>query len=209
MDYPEFYTTSGHDYESYEKSHGSRLDYLVEDFNLNQLEGGIADIGCGLGFMYKRLGTEAQKEYVGFDATPLIDPPFKYHQQDLDLPTTYTGQKFKSVFCFETLEHLTNPYQCLVNIKNFLVENGSLFLSIPHESVTHNTIYPSLMYPVENFHEFLRQMAFKIERHAIHNKCFVQHSYKLRNLTWSESRMKWHKEEPKFHNIPPHISVNL
>lgn len=209
MKYDAFYITEGHDYVSYEASHGPRLDFLVKDLALNYTQGRVADIGCGLGFIHRRLSPDVQKRYVGFDATELTEPAFEYHQQDLDQPTTYTGEKFQTALCFETLEHLTNPYQCLVNIKNLLVENGVLHLSIPHEATTHNTIYPALLYPVKNFGEFLAQMAFGIERHVIHDKSFVQHVYTLRNLPWSESRMKWFKDEPKFRNIPPHVAVNL
>jgi 2-polyprenyl-3-methyl-5-hydroxy-6-metoxy-1,4-benzoquinol methylase len=58
MKYSKFYETYGHSYEEYNRSHKDRLDFLVEDLRLNKLENHlIADIGCGLGFIYNRLKT--------------------------------------------------------------------------------------------------------------------------------------------------------
>jgi len=113
------------------------------------------------------------------------------------------------MFCFETIEHLTNPYSCLLEIKKSLKRDGILYLSIPHQNTTHNTIYPGLLYPVENFIKFLSQMAFEIQDFRFHDKCFSQNVFILKNKDWNHSKMLWHKDENKFRNIPPHISVNL
>ena len=61
MKYESFYNTYGYSYDEYEKSHKSRLDFLVEDLDLNSLKNKtIADVGCGLGFIYNRLSQEVQ-----------------------------------------------------------------------------------------------------------------------------------------------------
>ena len=52
-------------------------------------------------------------------------------------------------------------------------------------------------------------MAFEIVDHKIHDKCFYQELFTLRNKNWDRSQMLWHKNEYKFRNIPPHISINL
>ena len=63
MKYSKFYKTHGHSYEEYEKSHKERLDFLIKDLHLNSLEGkNIADVGCGLGFIYNRLNPKIQKK---------------------------------------------------------------------------------------------------------------------------------------------------
>ena len=36
--YNKFYDTYGHSYEEYEKSHKRRLDFLVQDLNINCLK---------------------------------------------------------------------------------------------------------------------------------------------------------------------------
>jgi len=85
MEYQDFYKTHGHTYEEYDKSHGSRLDFLVEDLKLNELTNQrIADIGCGLGFLFNRLNPEIQKNYIGYDGSQIDNPPFEYEQADFD-----------------------------------------------------------------------------------------------------------------------------
>ena len=37
MKYEDFYKTYGHSYDEYERSHKPRLDFLVEDLELNEL----------------------------------------------------------------------------------------------------------------------------------------------------------------------------
>lgn len=210
MKYDTFYETDGHTEQEYERSHGPRLDFLVEDLKLNELHGKlVVDIGCGPGFIYKRLSPEIQTNYVGVDGADIKDTPFTYVKADLDTDFAAVEQMFDVALCFETLEHLTNPYQCLCSIKKLLKPDGVLYLTIPHEWTNHNTIYPGLMYPVENFVEFLQQMAFEIKGHALHDKSFYQEVFTLVNKPWSNSKMKWHRQEDKFRNIPPHVSVNL
>ena len=211
MKYSKFYKTHGHSYEEYEKSHKERLDFLTKDLHLNSLEGKkIADVGCGLGFIYNRLNPKIQKNYKGYDGAAIKNPPFKYKKIDLD---NFINVKencfFDLVLCFETVEHLTNPYNCLLGIKKILKENGIVFLTTPSPETQHNTIYPSLIYPAENFITFLSQLAFEIIDHKKHNKSFCQELFILKNKNWNHSQMLWHKTEDKFRNIPPHISINL
>ena len=211
MEYDSFYNTYGHSYDEYEKSHKQRLDFLVEDLNLSSLAGkNIADIGCGLGFIYNRLPSHIQSNYYGYDGADISNQAFQYQKVDLDnfsMPSKH--RFFDAVLCFETIEHLTNPYNCLLEIKNILKENAVLYLSIPNIKTEHNTIYPGLLYPVSNFIYFLKQMAFEIVDHKIHDKCFYQEVFILKNKQWSQSQMLWHKTEDKFRNIAPHISINL
>lgn len=210
MIYSDFYKTYGHSYEEYENSHKPRLDFLIEDLKLNDLKDKkIADVGCGLGFIYNRLHLDVQKNYYGFDGADFYNTPFNYQKVDLDNFKTDKYNFFDAVFCFETLEHLTNPYNCLLEIKNILKKENLLYLSIPHPRTEHNTIYPGLIYPVENFIKFLEQMAFEMVEYKIHDKSFYQNVFIVKNKDWDQSKMLWHKNEEKFRNIPPHISVNL
>lgn len=211
MEYSKFYKTHGHSYDEYEKSHKERFDFLIEDLNLNSLTNKkIADIGCGLGFIYNRLESEIKNNYHGYDGADLIDQPFNYTKVDLDNFSIPEKHKFFDIaFCFETIEHLTNPYICLLETKNLLKNDGILYLSIPNFKTEHNTIYPGLLYPVNNFMYFLEQLAFEILDHRVHSKCFHQEVFTLKNKEWNHSKMIWHKSEEKFRNIPPHISINL
>jgi 2-polyprenyl-3-methyl-5-hydroxy-6-metoxy-1,4-benzoquinol methylase len=211
MKYSKFYKTHGHSYEEYEKSHKARLDFLIEDLGLASfVDKKIADIGCGLGFIYNRLPSYIQPNYYGYDGADISNQAFQYQKVDLDnfsIPSKY--RFFDVALCFETIEHLTNPYNCLLEIKNILKEDALLYLSIPNIKTEHNTIYPGLLYPVSNFECFLKQMAFEIVDHKIHDKCFYQEVFILKNKQWDQSQMLWRKTEDKFRNIPPHISINL
>lgn len=220
-----FYSLDGHSMQEYERSHKARLDFLVEDLKLDDISNSaIADVGCGYAPIFRRLrkaaAPQANNYFVGFDGddSGLARQVCHYEQADLNQPfeLDYSFwqnrsqiQKFQVVLCFETLEHLTNPYSLLISIKKMLIEDGILYLSIPHEDCTHNTIYPGLLYPVSNFEDFLKQMALEIEDHRIHDKAFKQHVFTLRNKDWSHSKMKWHKPEDKFRNISPQLAVNL
>ena len=194
----------------YENSHKKRLDYLIEDLKLNLLDNKrIADVGCGAGFLYKRLKPEIQKNYTGYDGSNLSGLPFIFNKVDLDNFNVEDNLDYDCVFCFETLEHLTNPYNCMIQIKKMLKEDHLLYLSVPHPSMTHNTIYPGLIYPIENFIQFLNQMAFEVVDHKIHDKSWEQHVFVLKNKNWNFSKMLFHKNEEKFRNIPPHVAVNI
>ena len=210
MEYEDFYKTYGHSYDEYERSHKPRLDFLVEDLKLDELKDkNIADIGCGLGFIYNRLSPEVQNNYYGYDGADFENPPFKYQKVDLDNFSINKNNFFDAVLCFERIEHLTNPYNCLLEIKNILKKDHLLYLTIPESRTEHNTIYPGLIYPIQNFIKFLEQIAFQIVEYKIHDKSFFQNVLILKNKDWNESKMLWPKNEQKFQNIPPHISVNL
>jgi len=201
----------------YEKSHGPRLNFLVEDLKLGELQNSvIGDFGCGYGPIFARMGRGKGNEYFGFDGAAVSEEASKvctYRQTDLNLPFAdkflQECYKLDIGMTFETIEHLTNPYNCLSEMKKVVKENGTIIISIPHEQITHNTIYPGLLYPESNFQEFLRQMALPVMRHAIHDKSFKQNVYVCRNAPWGESQMRWHKNEDKFRNIPPVVAVNL
>ncbi len=209
-----FYKLDGHSIEEYERSHKARLDFLVEDLKLNEIkDSAVGDFGCGYAPIFRRLPkpSESNNYYFGFDGdgSRAAEEFCCYRKVDLNQMIEQGSDLLDVALCFETLEHLSNPYQCLIEIKRILKEEGVLYLSIPHEDCTHNTLYPGLFYPVSNFKEFLGQMAFEIEDHRIHDKCFKQHVFTLRNKPWSFVKMKWVKGEEKFHGKPPHVQVNL
>lgn len=206
---------------TYEESHVARLNFLVEDLKLNEYpkEYKIADFGCGYGTILNRITNIPKCNKIGFDGAIQTEGHhnFIYLRKDLsDYDEYYTRINFSTIdkqcdvgLCFETLEHLTNPYNCIKFIKSVVKPNGIIHISIPHESITHNTIYPGLLYPAKNFIEFLEQMALPIERHVIHDKAFKQEVFTCRNAGWDECKMKWHKNNEKFRNIEPLEAVNL
>lgn len=214
-----FYDTQGHSYKEYEKSHGKRFDFLFRDLELYKLENvKICEFGFGLGHLYSRFNTSNNNVfYVGVDYTEpekIVHLPDKYFQKDLNLP--FADDVLKEIngqvdigFFFESCEHLTNPYNALIEIKKIIKLDGILYLSIPAEDANHPYIYPKLFNPTENFQEFLEQMAFKVEWKRVHRAAFSQVVFKLINKDWSYSKMTVYKTEDKFRNIEPLVYVNL
>lgn len=201
--------------DEYESSHGPRLDFLIKDFNLNEIDNKrIADFGCGYGCLFKRL-EKKNNTFIGFDGYEQDDASkyCEYHVTDLDSKFAdkflKNNQQVDVATCLETMEHVLNPYNALYEMKKILKQDGLLYLSIPHSSITHNTIYPSLIYPPENFKMFLEQMAFEVKDVRIHKEAFVQVVFTLINKDWFHSKMVWPKPDEKFKGVPPHIVVNL
>lgn len=211
------YYFSNHSIEEYEKSHGPRLDFIVKDLNLNQFLKGKWAIDCGgaYGAIARRLSNVVQKTFFVVDSINFERSDnfiWQFERVDLETRDWYEPlipPLYQVGMSFETIEHLTNPYNFLLGLKSIVEENGTIFLSIPEIATTHNVLYPGLFYPSENFDEFLGQMALKIERKVLHNVCFSQWVYTLRNLPWSESKMKFHKGEDKFRGKTPLEQINL
>ena len=159
--------------------------------------------------------TKKNNTFIGFDGyeTSTASKYCNYNVADLDQKFADKFlEKNKQVdvaFCLETTEHLQNPYNMFYEIKKILKLDGLLYVSIPHQAITHNTIYPGLIYPPQNFKIFLEQMAFEVQDVRIHSAAFVQVVFILKNKDWSYSKMVWEKKEEKFKNIPPHLFVNL
>lgn len=198
----------------YEQSHEKRFVHFIQDLSLNSISNSkIADVGCGYGPIFQRLSKDKNNTFIGFDGAEL-NTDFEYRKVDLSYDFfgdeyLKNNEKVDYALCLETLEHLINPYHCLIETKKILKLDGILYLSIPDVSVSHNTIYPTLIYPVDNFIIFLKQLAFEILDVRVHRESFCQQVFTLKNKDWNESKMLWPKNEQKFQNVPPHISVNL
>ena len=220
----------------YDHSHGPRLDALVARYGLDKLRGQrILDVGGGLGFLGKRL--DPSNDYWVIDGAEI--PEGKqlceghWIKQDLDhdhfatpggmehagcciyrnwsieLPT------FDIAFCLETLEHIGNPHHALVEIKKLVKPDGTIYLSIPTETVTHNSPYPTLLWPENpNFRLFLQQMALPITDFYHYTPATVgwpAYTYRCRNAAWTENprRLLFPKDEAKFLGATPLQATNL
>ena len=65
---------------------------------------------------------------------------------DVDFDYEKMQGRYKTVFCFELLEHLYNPLFFLNNIKNMLLPDGIIYLSTPYQR-------PQLLKSIHHFHE--------------------------------------------------------
>ena len=75
----------------------------------------------------------------------------------------FDNEYFDFVICLETLEHLTNPYHALDEIRRVLRAEGHFVCSVPNPRTGHAFIYPGL-FEYANFSRFLSQSGFQILR---------------------------------------------
>ncbi len=201
----------------YDKDHGPRLDNLIERFQINEkfADKDVVDVGGGMGFLGKRL------KQIWYNVIDGADIPHENRLcngvwNTVDLDYDKFSQKvfrpvggFHAAFCLETLEHLTNPYNCLSEIKKIVRENGDVYISIPHVNVWHNYIYPALMWEQKNFEQFLGQMALPVLEYHLWDKGWNAHTWRCQNAAWTDSRMLFSKSEAKFVGKTPVEYVNL
>jgi 2-polyprenyl-3-methyl-5-hydroxy-6-metoxy-1,4-benzoquinol methylase len=202
----------------YEKDHGPRLDAMLTHWGLrDQLVGKrVLDVGGGLGFLGKRL--DCTTDYWVIDGATVSpeDRLCKGEWFTADLDHTQFGsyrdtalcRAFDAAFCLETLEHLTNPYHCLAEMKKLVKEDGDIYISIPHANVWHNYIYPALMVEPNNFAQFLGQMALPVKDYWLWNRGWNAHHFHCKNRPYREKVMLYAKEEAKFINATPVEMVN-
>lgn len=93
-----------------------------------------------------------------------------YHVDVSEEPLPFEDDFFDAVYCYEVLEHLTNPHRLLAEIRRVLKPGARLFFSVPAQEVDmgygvmgHTFVYPGLL-ERPNLERFLMQMYFRIER---------------------------------------------
>lgn len=208
-----FYSKSPDYAATYDQQHGARLDAMIETWNLSSLKGQkVLDVGGGLGFLGKRLDPSNDYWVIDGAETKPEQRVVKGHyiKADLDHDTLETGWvegdgsplRFDVAFILETIEHLGNPHHCLAEIKKLVKIGGEIIISYPTETVWHNVPYCGLLWPRQNFEQFLGQMALDIrafwEFQPKPNGGWPAYHYRCVNRPWSEKRMAFPKTEAKF-----------
>ena len=87
-----------------------------------------------------------------------------------------------------------------------------IYLSIPTETVTHNTPYASLLWPRQNWETFLLQMALPFDDFFVYqpaNRGWPAYCYRCLNRPWREKRLVFPKQEEKFLDCTPLEATNL
>jgi len=196
----------------YNSQHEPRWNFVIRELDLlNRCRDKmVADFGGGEGDFLMKLPTD---KGIVYDGALIVDEASAIHghiKHDLnELMDDRWPQIYDFSFCMETLEHLHSPYNCLCSIKNLTKIGSSVIISIPHQNMLHNTPYPSLFYPSENFDVFLGQMALKIKKKLLFTETWPSWVYELENRPWLESKMLFYKEEDKFRGVTPLEATNL
>lgn len=219
----EFYTKNGEEYiRQYRIDHSPRIKAMIDKYGLKSALSGkrLVDVGGGLGFAGELL--DKSTDYWVIDGAD-IDPAIRvsegnWFKADLDYNRfstyrdTVLGGQFDAAFCLETLEHVGNPHHLLVEIKNLVKPNGHIYISVPTETVWHNTPYPGLLWPPQNFAMFLGQMALPIEDFYIYQPTgpgWPAYQFKCRNAGWEEKKLVFPKDEAKFLPLNPIECTNI
>lgn len=109
---------------------------------------------------------------ISLEFNMFIEPIFN---MDYDMDKLGT-KKYKTILCFEIIEHLRNPYLFLKNIKDILTNDGVLYLSYPSRIKLE---WPDFHYneiPKERFKKWLIEpLGLKIEK-----EMFIRSEKKIR-----------------------------
>ena len=124
--------------EDYEQSHHARLDFLVEDLELDKISNSrVADFGCGYGCTFKRMPKDRDNLYFGWDgyrnkaAAAYCDYRVVNFDNKFADDFLKENEQVDVAFCFETIEHVQNPYNMLYEIKKILDANKKNKVGLP------------------------------------------------------------------------------
>ncbi len=228
-----FYTKDVADYvTSYRLDHQPRLQALVDRYDLRtQLAGKrVLDVGGGLGFLGELL--DPTTEYYVIDGAQIAaeqrlckgtwakaDLDHDAFSWDVNADPVWKGWgggaargTFDAAVLQEVLEHLSNPYHCLAEVKRLVGEGGDVYISLPTETVTHNVVYPSLLWPIGNWELFLGQMALEVVdrwTYQPRDRGWPAYQWRCINRPWSAKRLVFPKAEAKFRDCTPLEATNL
>lgn len=219
----------------YRLDHSPRLVAMLCHFMLTDMKGKrVADVGGGLGFLGECI--DRSNDYWVFDgAETTLESRVckgtwaKVNLQRDDFGTTWsergtqveglsyitwarTTPNFDIAFCCETLEHLSDPYHCLEQIKKMVKPDGDIIISIPDETVWHNVVYCGLLWPRQNFEQFLGQMALPVKEfwhYKPKNRGWPAYHFHCTNASWDKKVMAFPKTEEKFKWATPLEMTNL
>jgi len=144
-----------------------RYQWTVETFLATCSRKRVLEIGCGDGGIIQLL--KGTNEVFGVDASEtgivkLREKGIEGFVLDVSTePLPFSDDTFDVVIILETLEHLTNPYYALMQIRRVLKEGGTLICSVPNPWTGHLYLYPGL-FEFKYFCRFLEQMGFRIQR---------------------------------------------
>lgn len=97
----------------------------------------VVDLGCGDGELISKIANLGPKKAIGIDySSPAIEiAKKKYNALNLNFECSNIddfNEHADIIITNGTLEHLDNPLDTLINIRNKLKKNGLLYITCPH-----------------------------------------------------------------------------
>lgn len=207
-----FYDEEGQNTSEYDESHQHRYQNTIKWLSKFKIENQVVcDMGCGTGFVLKQLsdnntaiGIDGAK-FESCDKITRYQANFDYDRFSEMIPVSDVNH----MLCFETFEHLTNPYNFILECKKMIKPNGYYHITYPTLTIQHNTFYPSLLWPKNNFIQFMEQMAFElVVSMTMPTRFGGVHAFTFRNKSWENIKMKFPKDD-EYKHYPPHVQVNI
>lgn len=170
----------------------------VLGFNKNYF-GNILDIGCGRGFLLKKLKEKAKKgsRFFGLDISSKLCDIAKENNPDAEITRgdaenlPFEDDFFDFVFMTEVLEHLIDYNKSLKEAKRVLKKNGIFIVSVPNRDWLQYDFYDKIrnknLQPVDDYYfrfkeikMFLQNNGFKIVKyHGLDNLFYYGKIHKL------------------------------
>jgi len=136
----------------------------------------VLEIGFGSCDLLKQLAARGNDVY-GIDCgRDLVDNAKQlgfdnvFHVDVSEEAVPFDDDFFDAVYCYEVLEHLTNPHRMFYEIRRVLKPGRHLFFSVPAQEIDmgygiqrHTFVYPGLL-EKPNLERFFMQMYFAIEQ---------------------------------------------
>lgn len=154
----------------------------------------VLEIGFGSGELLRALSERGNEVYgvdVGADIVEQARQAGLENVSLLDVseePLPFEDDFFDAVYCYEVMEHLTNPHRLFTGIARVLKHGRPLFFSVPRQEADmgygmgrHPFVYPGLFIK-EHLERFFMQMYFRIEECFETDGRLTGRSYMLTNM---------------------------
>ncbi len=127
----QFYDKVSLAWENYYKE--TRWEYKEALANI-QPSDSVLEVGCGRGFFLKELEEKGVSNALGLDFNPeaINNKVTKFDILDKDLNELDIENKFDVICFFQVLEHVSDPFAFLTNVKKLLNKGGRLIYSVPN-----------------------------------------------------------------------------
>ncbi|MCX7879302.1 MAG: methyltransferase domain-containing protein [Ignavibacteria bacterium] len=107
-------------------------------FQMIKEKSDVLEIGCGKGEFLKKL-LQKNCNVFGLEINPesqknLIDANLKIYNQTIEEHSNQTKFKYDYICLFQTLEHISNVKEFILNALKILKENGYLLISVPNQN---------------------------------------------------------------------------
>lgn len=138
MDYNEEYHNEQQFSDVFKKHLNDVKNIIERNFNKES----ILEIGCGDGYFLELLSNN------GFDIEGM-DPSYEGNNKNIkkEYYTENNNKKYNGIILRHVLEHLENPYNFLLNIKNINKDNGLVYIESPNlDYINDNCVFTNFFY---------------------------------------------------------------